>query len=73
MLHGVNPNSWPEFAWLRAMLALQQQTPTKEWPLLYVEEHDALLVVREWPDGSVTSYTLSGDDIRPPTDDGRSG
>jgi hypothetical protein len=54
------------------MVALQQQTPTREWPLLYIEEHDALLVVREWPDGSVTSYTLSADDLRP-SSEGRSG
>jgi hypothetical protein len=38
------------------MVALRYQMPTKEWPLIYVEEHGALLVVREWPDGSVTAY-----------------
>jgi hypothetical protein len=40
------------------MVALRFQTPSKEWPLVYVEEHHALLVVREWPDGSVTAYTM---------------
>ena len=41
------------------MVALQHQTPTREWPLIFVEEHDALLVVREWPNGSMTSYVVS--------------
>jgi hypothetical protein len=40
------------------MAALRYQTPTKEWPLIYIEEQDALLVVREWPDGSVTAYAV---------------
>jgi hypothetical protein len=33
-----------------------RQTPTKEWPLIVVEEHGALLVIREWPDGAITVY-----------------
>jgi hypothetical protein len=28
-----------------------------------VDEHDALLVLREWPDGSVTAYTMSKGDL----------
>ena len=59
----MNPNSWPEFVNLRAMLALGRQTPVKEWPLIYLEEYDALLVVREWPDGSITAYTMSRSDL----------
>ena len=62
MWHGMNPNSLPELVHLRAMVALQRQTPSREWPLLYLEEHDALLVVREWPDGSITAYTVSRND-----------
>jgi hypothetical protein len=45
-----------DLAAIRAMVTRQHQTPTKEWPLVYVPEHNALLVVREWPDGSVTAY-----------------
>ena len=63
MWYGVNPNSWPELVNLRAMLALRRQTPLKEWPLIYLEEYDALLVVREWPDGSITAYTMSRADL----------
>jgi hypothetical protein len=44
---------------IREMVALQHQAPTREWPLIFVEDHDALLVVREWPNGSITSYALS--------------
>ena len=63
MWHDLNPNSWPELVSLRARLSLTRQTPTREWPLFYLEEHDALLVVREWPDGSVTAYTKSRGDL----------
>ena len=52
MWSGLNPNSWPEFVSLRARFLLQRQTPTREWPLCYLAEYEALLVVREWPDGS---------------------
>jgi hypothetical protein len=70
MWDGLNPNSWPELVTLRARLALRRQTPTKEWPLLYVEEHHTLLIVREWPDGSVTAYTKLDCDLdSPPTSD----
>ena len=31
----------------------------KEWPLVFVEEFDALLVVREWPGGKITAYATS--------------
>jgi hypothetical protein len=44
---------------IRDMAALQHQTPTHEWPLIFVDEHDALLVIREWPNGSMTCYTTS--------------
>jgi hypothetical protein len=27
--------------------------------LIVVEEHDALLVIREWPDGAITAYTTA--------------
>jgi hypothetical protein len=41
------------------MVARQWQTPTREWPLVFDHETDLLLVVREWPDGSVTCYATS--------------
>jgi hypothetical protein len=25
--------------------------------LIVIDEHDALLVIREWPDGAITAYT----------------
>ena len=58
MWPGFDRNIWRELASFREMVALRHQTPTKEWPLIFVEEHEALLVVREWPDGSVTAYHL---------------
>ena len=44
---------------VRQMVALQQQTPTREWPLIFMDQHHMLLVVREWPDGSITAYATS--------------
>ena len=41
------------------MVRLSHQTPTHEWPLVFIAEHDQLLVIREWPDGSVTAYLTS--------------
>ncbi|HEX2443563.1 MAG TPA: hypothetical protein VHJ77_06420 [Vicinamibacterales bacterium] len=41
------------------MVTRTHETPTNEWPLVFVAEHDALLVVREWPDGDLTAYTTS--------------
>jgi hypothetical protein len=56
MWPGFDPRIWQDLATIRQMVALRHQTPTKEWPLVYVEQHQALLVVREWPDGSITAY-----------------
>jgi hypothetical protein len=47
---------------LRQMVARQQQTPTREWPMISIEDNHALLVVREWPDGSITAYLASVSD-----------
>jgi hypothetical protein len=44
---------------IRCMVALRHQTPTREWPLAIVEELGELLVVRQWPDGSLTAYFTS--------------
>jgi hypothetical protein len=44
---------------IRQMIALQRQVPTREWPLIVIDEHDMVLMVREWPDGSITAYATS--------------
>jgi hypothetical protein len=58
MWPGFDPSILRDLATIRDMVSRQRQTPTREWPLVYVDEHDVLLVVREWPDGSVTAYTV---------------
>lgn len=58
---------WPNFdpelrrqlEQIREMVARQHQAPTREWPLISEEDDRALLVVREWPDGSITAYLAS--------------
>jgi len=59
MWSGFDPELRRDLANIRQMVSLTHQTPTREWPLIFVGEHDALLVVREWPDGSITAYATS--------------
>ena len=59
MWSGFDPETRQQLNFIREMVPLQRQTPTREWPLVYIEEHHALLVIREWPNGSITSYTMS--------------
>jgi len=53
-----DPDLWRQFERVREMVILQHQTPTREWPLIVEESRDELLVVREWPNGSITAYTM---------------
>jgi hypothetical protein len=66
MWSGFDPEIQRDWQVVRGMVARQRQTPTREWPLVFDQETDLLLVVREWPDGSVTSYATSeySDQIR---------
>jgi hypothetical protein len=59
MWSGFDPDLRQQWKVVREMVVLQRQTPTREWPMVYVEEQDALLVIREWPNGSLTSYLMS--------------
>ena len=58
MWSGFDPQFRREFESIRRMVALRYQTPRREWPLLLGDRHDDLLVVREWPDGSLTAYVM---------------
>ena len=59
MWFGFDPEIRHQLDTLRQMARLSQQTPTREWPLIFMEQYDALLVLREWPDGSLTAYATS--------------
>jgi hypothetical protein len=59
MWPGQDPEMLKQLATMREMVKLRYQSPTKEWPLVFVEEFEALLVVREWPGGQITAYTTS--------------
>ena len=59
MWSSLDPELRRQLANIRQMVALQRQTPTREWPMISVEDDRALLVVREWPDGSITAYLAS--------------
>jgi hypothetical protein len=53
-----DPDLWQQLERVREMVSRQHQTPTREWPLIVEESRDELLVVREWPNGSITAYTM---------------
>ena len=59
MWHGFDAHLQRQFETIKELANLTRQTPTKEWPLIFVEEHEALLVVREWPNGEITASTRS--------------
>jgi hypothetical protein len=59
MWSGFDPELWRQLDSIREMVALKHQSPSKEWPLIFVEQHDELLVIREWPNGSLTAYATS--------------
>jgi hypothetical protein len=59
MWSGFDPELRRQLKNIHQMVMLQHQTPTREWPLVFVDEYDALLVVREWPNGSITAYSTS--------------
>jgi hypothetical protein len=66
MWSGLDPEIVRQLGVIRQLGTLRHQSPTREWPLVFVEEHGELLVIREWPDGSITAYATSdySDDIR---------
>jgi hypothetical protein len=59
MWEGLDPELRREYDSFRTMVRLSQQSPAREWPLVFVSELDSLLVIREWPGGEVTAYTAS--------------
>jgi len=56
MWPGFDPEVRRQLDSIRQMVRLRYQTPTREWPVFIDDEHDAVLVIREWPGGSLTAY-----------------
>ena len=61
MWGGFDPELLKQLENIREMVKLSHQAPTREWPLVFLPEFDALLVVREWAGGQVTAYFMSRD------------
>jgi hypothetical protein len=59
MWYGLDPDIQRQLATIKEITARRHQTPTHEWPLVVVEDHDALLVIRQWPDGGLTAYACA--------------
>jgi hypothetical protein len=57
---------WPGFdgdvqrqlAAIKEATKRRQSTPIREWPVVFVKEDNAVLVVREWPNGDLTAYVM---------------
>jgi hypothetical protein len=59
MWPGFDPKLRRDLQTVREMVSLTHQTPVREWPLIFLDEYNLLLVVREWPNGSITVYATS--------------
>lgn len=64
MWQGFDPEIARDLMAVKALVTRRHQEPTREWPLIFVGDYDALLVVREWPGGEITAYWTS--EIRDP-------
>jgi hypothetical protein len=66
MWTGFDPTIRRDLERIREMVTLRHQTPTREWPLVFIEQENELLVIREWPNGSLTAYATAqySDQIR---------
>jgi hypothetical protein len=68
MWPGFDPETQRALQSLRRQVQLTHQTPTREWPLLYIAQQDLFFIVREWPDGTITAYTVGVPAPRSPPD-----
>jgi len=65
MWSGFDPELRRQLATIRQLVGLRHQTPTREWALVFIKQYKTRFVVREWPDGSLTAYTISEPPDRP--------
>ena len=61
MWSGFDPQLLRELDTIRQLVRLTHQNPVREWPLAVIPEQDVLFVVREWPDGTITAYTMAAE------------
>lgn len=59
MWQPLGPDRQRQLTTSRQLTTRPQQAPTHEWPVVFVEEHRSLLVIREWPNGELTAYFLT--------------
>jgi len=59
MWSAFDPETRRQLQSLRDLVRRRHDTPTREWPLIFNPERNELLVVREWPDGSLTAFLAS--------------
>lgn len=58
MEYGFDPELKRQLAALNQQTRRQRNEPRGEWPVVFDEQHNALLVVREWPDGELTAFLM---------------
>jgi hypothetical protein len=59
MWYGFDADVRRELAAIKKLTARRYQTPAHEWAVAFVEEHHALLVVRQWSNGDMTAYACA--------------
>ena len=59
MWPGFDPQIQRDLNFVRELVALRHRTPTGEWPVVVLHDRGELLVVREWPNGTLTAYVDS--------------
>ena len=58
MWDGFDSDTQRQLAALKDLTKRRLSTPTHEWPVVFVKQVNALLVVREWPNGDLTAYVM---------------
>jgi hypothetical protein len=58
MFYGFDGELRRQLKTLRQLNVQRRRTPTHEWPVVHVAEHEAILVVREWPGGELTASMM---------------
>jgi hypothetical protein len=68
MWSGFDPEFVRQLGVIRQMVSHRYQSPSSEWPVIFLDDRDELLVVRQWPDGSLTAYLQARSPSQTPKD-----
>ena len=58
MWNGFDAETRRQLAMIKDTTARRARTPVHEWPVIFVEAQNSVLVVREYGNGEVTAYLM---------------